>query len=99
MEDRIFIWYEDNGDFYIWINNEFVGRHLDRALRNALYSKPISKEEDCWELGRYPKEKIIGLEDDELENLNDWVKTIPKITDEQWKLLFEEDWKSLLKTL
>lgn len=99
MEDKIFMWDDDNHEPCIWINNEFAGIDLDTVIESALYSKPKSEIKKCITLKISPWDFEDDFNDDDFDKLFDWFQSMPKFTDKQWELIFKQQWQELFKTL
>lgn len=98
MKDRILLWDDDNHEPCVWINNKFAGVDLDTVIKSALYTQPVGKKEFCEILYIYPWD-FEDLDEGEDEILFDWFQGMPSFTDEQWDLIFEQQWRKLGKTL
>ena len=98
MKDRILLWNDDNHKPCVWINNKFAGVDLDTVVKSALYSNPKSEKKECEVLEIYPWD-FEDLDEGEDEILFDWFQSMPSFTDEQWDLIFEQQWRKLGKTL
>lgn len=98
MKDRILLWNDDNHEPCVWINNKFAGVDLDTVIESALYTQPVGKKEFCEILCIYPWD-FEDLNEGEDEILFDWFQGMPSFTDEQWDLIFEQQWGKLGKTL
>ena len=97
--DRFLLWSDDNHDPVIWLNMELMGTDREEILRNVLCSEPkSSNSQDCiikeicpWDFDD------DDLDDQDCDKLFDWFQSKPKFTEEQWQLIFEENWKELIK--
>lgn len=97
--DRFLLWSDDNHDPVIWLNMELMGTDREEILRNVLYSEPkSSNSQDCiikeicpWDFDD------DDLDDQDCDKLFDWFQSKPKFTEEQWQLIFEGNWKELIK--
>lgn len=98
MKDRILLWDDENHEPCVWINNKFAGVDLDTVIKSALYMQPVGKKEFCEILYIYPWD-FEDLDEGEDEILFDWFQGMPSFTDEQWDLIFEQQWRKLGKTL
>lgn len=96
--DRFLLWSDDNHDPVIWLNMELMGTDREEILRNVLYSEPkSSNSQDCIIKEICPWDFEDDLDDQDCDKLFDWFQSKPKFTEEQWQLIFEENWKELIK--
>lgn len=98
MKDRILLWNDDNHEPCVWINNKFAGADLETIIESALYVHPVGEEESCEMLYLY-FDNFEGLDEGEDEILFDWFQSMPNFTEEQWDLIFKQEWRKLGKTL
>lgn len=96
--NRFLLWSDDNHDPVIWLNMELMGTDREEILRNVLYSEPkSSNNQDCIVKEISPWDFEDDLSDQDFDRLFDWFQSMPKFTEEQWQLIFEENWKELIK--
>lgn len=112
-KDKIFIYTNDYG-FRVWINQSFIGCKIDDVVAEALFFKPYQDEVEHYEMLKFYEWdfdfiKIPGLDlsDDEdydkfeeiTSKICNWFSNVKEISDEQWNLIFEQDWLRLFNTL
>lgn len=99
--NEILLWNDDNHDPCVWINREFMGVDFGTVLENALFATPkntkkiVIKEVFPWDF----QDDCEDLEDSESDIIFDWFQGIPDISSDQWRYIFNSDWKRLGKTL
>lgn len=101
MKDRILIWNDDNHEPVVYINRKLMGVDFETVIKSALFCKNLGEEKDCEILNLY----CWDIEDNDFENeeefdiLFDWFQSMPKMSEEQWDLIFKKDFIKLGKTL
>lgn len=96
--NRFLLWNDDNHDPVVWLNMELMGVDKEEILKNVLYAEPkSSNNRDCIVKEIFPWDFEDDLNDRDFDRLFDWFQSTPKFTEEQWQLIFEENWKELIK--
>lgn len=96
--NRFLLWSDDNHDPVVWLNMELMGVDIEEILKSVLYSEPKpSSNQDCIVKEVEPWDFDEDLNDRDYDKLFDWFQSMPNFTEEQWQLIFEENWKELIK--
>ena len=96
--NKFLLWSDDNHDPVVWLNMEFMGVDIEEILKSVLYSEPKpSNNQDCVVKEVEPWDFDEDLNDRDCDKLFDWFQSMPNFTEEQWQLIFEENWKELIK--
>ena len=96
--NRFLLWNDDNHSSAVWLNMKFMGADKEEVLKNVLFSEPKpSNNQDCIVKEIFPWDFEDDLSDQDFDRLFDWFQSMPEFTGEQWQLIFEENWKELIK--